>query len=234
MTRPAPGSLDDGSMEHLTARKLSDALWDNTFGWLAYGASHEFNNKLTAIISLSDLFLTDLGPKHPMAAGLATIRNTAYGISEVLHQLAALHQAAPGRREHVDLNQLTEATQLFLRRCLSSRVTIEQRLHREPLPATIDRVWLQRVLLGLGVNAAARMPSSGTLAFATTLHSRDATAFARVEISDTGQEISRQQAALSQVELFAEAHGGRSETHAQSGRNSVCIDLPLADLDDPA
>src|SRR5688572_4011449 len=92
MTPPEPPSADP---------------WRDTCIELFLGASHEFNNKLTAIVSLSDLFLNDVGPNHPMAAGLTTMRSTAYGISEVLHQLAAHYFAQPGRRELVDLNAVS-------------------------------------------------------------------------------------------------------------------------------
>jgi len=232
--RAIPGPRGNGGFEGSWTQIPLDyfeAPWRDTYNALAIGASHEFNNKLTAIVSLSDLFMCDVGPAHPMAAGLGTMRSTAYGISEVLHQLAAHYFAETGRRELIDLNTTVRSVAALLRRCVSSRIEIECTLHPGPLPVTVDAVWLQRVLLMLAVSAAARTVEAAMLTFKTSGGSHGAATLESKNTGDRSPVANRDRAACAfrEAERFAAAHGGGFEE--AGGRITVAV--PLADLDAP-
>ena len=187
-----------------------EAPWRDAYNALAIGASHEFNNKLTAIVSLSDLFLGDVGPKSPMAPGLGTMRSTAYGISEVLHQLAAQYFAQPGRRELVDLNAIVNEMTGLLRRCISSRIEILCDVHSQPIPVTVDAVWLRRAWLILATLATKRIPENGTVKFATSGGSHAIVTFGIESLGDRRLVVrsEEERPALSEAARFASAHGG--------------------------
>jgi len=229
---PGPGGNDgfEGSWAQIPLDHF-EAPWRDTYNALAIGASHEFNNKLTAIVSLSDLFMGDVGPAHPMAAGLRTMRTTAYGISEVLHQLAAHYFAETGRRELIDLNTAVKSVVALLRRCVSSRIEIECNLHSAHLPVTVDGVWLQRVLLMLAVLAAARTAEAAALGFKT---SGGTHAAVTLESRSFGNQSSvargdREVYAFREATRFAAAHAGSFE---EAGER-ITIAVPLEDLDAP-
>jgi signal transduction histidine kinase len=195
MTAPEPPSADP---------------WRDTFIALLLGASHEFNNKLTAIVSLSDLFLNELPSQHPMASGLSTMRSTAYGISEVLHQLAAQYFAHIGQRELFDLNSVANEVTALLRRCVSSRVEVACEIHSQPLPVTGDAVWLRRVLLVLAILATRRTAERGVIKLRTSGGAQAAVAV-RIEGLDEKALVRRdgeERAALDEAGHFASAHGG--------------------------
>lgn len=213
MTAPAPSSPDP---------------WRDAYLALSLGAAHEFNNKLTAIVSLSDLFLNELGPQHPMAAGLTTMRSTAYGISEVLHELASQYFAQTGRRELADLNSVAREVVGLLRRCVSSRIEVAGNIHPQPLPVTVDSVWLRRVLLMLAVLATRRMPESGVVAIQTSGASHGAIA---IRIESTGERslIARdeeERPALHEAARFASAHAATFE----AAEKELVLTMRLEDL----
>src|SRR5688572_5327928 len=195
MTAPEPPSADP---------------WRDTFIALLLGASHEFNNKLTAIVSLSDLFLNELPAQHPMASGLITMRSTAYSISEVLHQLAAQYFAHTGQRELFDLNAVVNEVTALLRRCVSTRVEVACEIHPEPLPVTGDAVWLRRVLLVLAIAATQRTAERGVIKLVT---SGGGQAVVAVQIQGVEEKAlvrreGEELAALDEARRFASAHGG--------------------------
>ena len=195
MTAPEPPSADP---------------WRDTFIALLLGASHEFNNKLTAIVSLSDLFLNELPAQHPMASGLSTMRSTAYGISEVLHELAAQYFARTGQRELFDLNSVVDEVTALLRRCVSSRIELAIDIHPEPLPVTGDAVWLRRVLLVLAILATRRTAERGVIKLRTSGGAQAAVA-ARIEGMDEKAVVRRdgeERPAFDEAARFAVAHGG--------------------------
>lgn len=205
-----------------------DASWRDAYNALALGASHEFNNKLTAIVSLSDLFLSDVGANSSMAPGLKTMRSTAYGISEVLHQLAAQYFAQTGRRELVDLNATVNEVSGLLRRCVSSRIEVTCAVHKAPLPITVDAVWLRRVLLILAVMATKRIPESGTVALASSGGSHAAVAL-RMETFNERSLVSRpeeERSALDEAARFASAHRGAFT----AADDHFMLSIPLEDL----
>ena len=234
MRRAIPGPGGNGGFEGSWTRIPLDcfeAPWRDTYNALAIGASHEFNNKLTAIVSLSDLFMGDVGPTHPMAAGLSTMRSTAYGISDVLHQLAAHYFGEIGRRELVDLNTTVKSVVALLRRCVSSRIEIECNLHPGPLPVTVDAVWLQRVLLTLAVLAAARTVEAATLTFKTSGGSHAAATLESGTFGDQAPVVDRDRevSAFREAARFAAAHAGSFE---EAGER-ITVAVPLDDLDAP-
>jgi len=173
----------------------------------------------------------DVGPAHPMAAGLGTMRSTAYGISEVLHQLAAHYFGETGRRELVDLNTTVRSVAALLRRCVSSRIEIECTFHPGPLPITVDAVWLQRVLLMLAVLAAARAVEAATLAFKTSGGSHAAATLESKRFGDQSPVIDRERegCAFREAARFAAAHAGSFEEAAER----ITVAVPLDDLDAP-
>lgn len=202
--------------------------WRDAYIALSLGAAHEFNNKLTAIVSLSDLFLNELGPQHPMASGLSTMRSTAYGISEVLHQLAAQYFAQTGRRELVDLNAIANEVTALLRRCMSSRVEVTCEIHPQPLPVSVDAVWLRRVLLMLAVLATKRMPESGTVIVRTCGGPHAAVALSPESTGDRSvvPRSDEERSALSEAARFASAHAGTFDTRD----DQLVLTMALEDL----
>jgi len=166
-----------------------------------------------------------------MAAGLGTMRSTAYGISEVLHQLAAHYFAETGRRELLDLNTAVRSVAALLRRCISSRIEIGCELHSGPLPVTVDGVWLQRVLLMLAVLAAARTVEAASLTLKTsggrlasvTLESRHFSKQPPVDRRD------RETYVFGEAARFAAVHAGSFE---EAGER-ITVAVPLEDLDAP-
>jgi hypothetical protein len=157
------------------------------------------------------------------------MRSTAYGISEVLHRLAAHYFAETGRRELIDLNTTVGGVAALLRRCLSSRIEIECVLHPGPLPVTVDAVWMQRVLLMLAVLSAARTAEAATLTFRTSGGSEAVVTLETKNFGSIVADRDREEYAFREAERFAAAHAGRFE---EAGAR-FAVAVPLDDLDAP-
>lgn len=232
----------DVSLQRLAARQLEGAGWHAAFGLATLGAAHDLNNKLTAILSLSDLSLTEIEKTHPLRDGLATIKQSALHASRLLHQLAALHQGVPGHREYVDLNELVTIAIDLLQRVMPGRVALETALHKGAVAVTLDRVGLQRLIIAWALFAAQRMPKRGVLRVETGRVSREGKHWGALKISDSGKELSlpntrepaqplavRESPAastLDQLAGFASSHGGRAEWRSEANGTTIEILLP--------
>lgn len=236
------GIWTDVSLQTLAARQLDATGWHAAFGLATLGAAHDLNNKLTAILSLSDLYLTEIEKTHPLRDGLATIKQSAQHASQLLHQLAALHQGTPGHREHVDLNQFIPVAVNLLRRVMPSRISLETVLDKEAVAVTMDRVRLQRLIISWALYAAERMPKRGTLRLETSRVSRDGKQWGALKIADIGKEfflpktrepvqplVVRESAdalTLDQLAGFASCHGGKLEWNSAGTGTTIDVLLP--------
>lgn len=234
------GAWVDVSLTALAGRKLESAGWDAAFGLATLGATHDLNNKLTAILSLSDLYLTEIDKTHPLREGLATIKQSAQQASQVLHQLASLHQAAPGQPEYVDLNAFITTAADLLRRVMPSRIMVETAARKEPVTVMVDRVRLQRLIVTWALCAVERMPKRGTFRLETDRVSGEGASRGALRIQDTGRPVSGKSehaaahaayeaadlAALDQMAKFAEGCGGKFEWRSEATGTSLDIVLP--------
>jgi hypothetical protein len=236
------GLWTDVSTEAVAARELDAATWDATFGLMTLGVAHDLNNKLTGILSLSDLYLSDLDKTHPMREGLAMIKQSAQQASQLLHQLASVHQATPGNREYVDLNQFTTVAADLLRRVISSRIAIEAAPHQEPVAVNVERVLLQRLVLAWAMQATERMAKRGQLRLQIRRVIRNGKAFGGLTITDTGTEVvvpaapegagplvihePPEAGTLDQLTRLARVHGGTLQLRSQAGGTHLEVLLP--------
>jgi hypothetical protein len=183
------GLWSDVSVQVLAMQQRGAAEWHRTFSLMTMGAAHDLNNKLTGILSFSELHLSELDATSPLGEALRTIRDNARTASQLLHQMATLHEANTGNCEHIDLNSFVTSMAAILTRVISSRVKIETALHHQPLAVHVDQVRFQQLIMGWAMQAAGRMPRRGTLALKTASIAGSGTGFAGLTITDTGTQL---------------------------------------------
>jgi len=170
-------------------------------GELAASIAHEVTQPLTGIVTNGNACLHWLAGAPPNIEKARTavdrIIRDSDRASEVIHNIRALAQKAPPRREPVDLNDLISRTLTLA----SSEMTLSQiELQTElavELPSVLgDRVQLQQVLLNLIMNAIEAMSSITNCARVLTIRSelRQAPATVAVEVRDSGMGLDPQRA----------------------------------------
>ena len=179
-----------------------------------------------------------------MREGLATIKQSAQQASQLLHQLAAVHQATPGNREYVDLNQFAGVAAELLRRVISSRIGITVISDKAPVAVNLERVRLQRLVLAWVMQATERMPRRGEVRLQTGRISRDGKSFGSLVISDNGTPLvvpARAErlrplivgeepavSAFEQLRRLADSHAGGVQLN--SGRDGTRLEILLPEV----
>ncbi len=172
-------------------------------GQLAGGVAHDFNNLLTAMIGFCDLLLQRHGPTDPSFEDIQHIRQNANRATNLVRQLLAFSRKQtlePVRLEVPDL--LSELSNL-LRRLIGETVELVIEHGKSLPPIKADRGQFDQVIINLAVNARDAMPGGGSV----TIRSSQATLetpvqrghdlmptgrYALIEVSDTGEGISRE------------------------------------------
>jgi two-component system cell cycle sensor histidine kinase/response regulator CckA len=185
----------------LSQEQFRQAQKMEAVGRLAGGIAHDFNNLLTAILSYSELALTDLRPGDPIREDIQQIREAGLRAAELTKQLLAFSRRQLFQVRSLSLNDVVIHTERMLQPLMGDDVEIRLGLSPTLAHTRADAGQLEQVLLNLAVNARDAMPSGGTLTLttATVKLAEDAAArwghlapgaYVTLSVQDTGTGMS--------------------------------------------
>jgi two-component system cell cycle sensor histidine kinase/response regulator CckA len=151
----------------LTQEQFRQAQKMEAVGRLAGGIAHDFNNLLTAILSYSELALTDLRAGDPIREDIQQIREAGLRAAELTRQLLAFSRRQLFQVRSLSLNDVVIHSERMLQPLMGDDVEIRLGLSPTLAHTRADAGQLEQVLLNLAVNARDAMPSGGTLTLTT-------------------------------------------------------------------
>jgi signal transduction histidine kinase/CHASE3 domain sensor protein len=204
-----PGKRGAGAvvLETTQYRQLEEQLLQSqkmeAVGRLAGGVAHDFNNMLTAILSYSELLLTDMPPDSPQRADMSEILKAAQKATTLTRKLLAFSRQQVLRPIRVDLNSTIDGLTRMMRRLLGPDIRLSLRLAPSLWTVSADQAELERVIMNLILNARDAMGEGGKLVIETsniTLDSEYASSHAETKpgpyvvlvVSDTGAGMTRE------------------------------------------
>ena len=169
----------DGVVENINKRKklekekkemqlqLIQAQKMEEVGVLAGGVAHDFNNILTAMLSISELNMQMLPEDHELYKDMKDIFELAKRGAGITRQLLIFSRRQHISFELIDINQVIEGLHKMLNRLLGENITIQTNLQTE-LPTCLgDKGTLEQVMMNLVVNARDAMPDGGQIYVST-------------------------------------------------------------------
>ena len=156
-------------------------------GRLAGGIAHDFNNVLTAILGYSQMLLTDLPDGDLRREDIQEIEHAANRAATLTRQLLAFSRRQVLQPQVLDLNELVDNLDKFLRRLLGEDVDLRVSLSPGLWLVSADSGQMEQVIMNLAVNARDAMPTGGKLTVETANVVLDA-AYAQRHIAVTPGE----------------------------------------------
>jgi signal transduction histidine kinase len=229
-------------------RNLERAQHLGTFGVLACGLVHDFNNLLTIIAGMTSLALEKAGDA-PVTASLKSIRLATQRASELARHLLHAASTATPRRSAVCLNEVLEEVRLLIRAAVPAPAVFSFDF-AENLPAVnADVTQVRQVVLNLVLNAAEALDGSGTVSARTGVQCAGADGetggnWIYLEVTDSGRGMGEETHArifepffskkrkggglgLGVVKQIVAAHGGMIQIESVKGEGTtVRILLP--------
>jgi len=235
-------------------------------GTLAGGIAHDFNNALTPIITMADLSLMGLPEGSPLHKALGLIKQSGERAKGLVDQILLFSRKKARNLHPLAMQPLVEETLKFLRATLPTTLEIRAEVDGACRPVLGDPTQVQQILLNLCTNAYHAMQEAGgvlTLRLGETrLEAGDPRCslgvapgpYARIEVADTGQGMTREVQArifepffttkeqgkgtglgLSVVHGIIASYRGHISVQSQPGRGTTfTILLPLAADEAPA
>lgn len=154
------------------SRNLSEQLQQSqkieAVGRLAGGIAHDFNNLMTVVTGYSEILLTRLGAKSPLAGEVEEIKRASERAASLTRQLLAFSRRQMLQPRVLDLNEVVSHTETMLRRLIGEDVVFRTALGTDLWSVKADPGQMEQVLVNLVVNARDAMPGGGTLTIETS------------------------------------------------------------------
>jgi C4-dicarboxylate-specific signal transduction histidine kinase len=134
----------------------------STMGEMATGLAHELNQPLSAIVNFASgcvrRLQTGMGGEAELVGAMAQITVQAERAGEIIKRLRALVGKRPQEHSVVNLNHLVLEVASFVEYVAEkNHVDVTLKLSQGPLPAELDLVQIEQVLLNLVRNAIGAM-----------------------------------------------------------------------------
>jgi PAS domain S-box-containing protein len=137
-------------------------------GRLAGGVAHDFNNMLTAIMSYSDLILSDLPPESSLRSDMVEIVKAAEKATALTRKLLAFSRQQVLRPAMVDMNATIEGLRKMIKRLLGADIELSVQPGEGLWTLSADPTEIERVIMNLVLNARDAMPEGGRLTIETS------------------------------------------------------------------
>ncbi|MBI5528140.1 MAG: cache domain-containing protein [Deltaproteobacteria bacterium] len=181
----------DHRLREMTESRLSAVEKQISVGRLAAGVAHEINNPLTAILSLSSLWLKKMPETDPRREDLEIIVTETSRCREIVRNLLDFARERPTEKQVVDINKVVRDTLVLANKYDSmENVAIETDLSPLPLRVNADPKLLQQVLTNLLLNGAEAAGRGGSVRIATDEDSSGG--FVQVQVADRGKGIPKE------------------------------------------
>jgi two-component system, cell cycle sensor histidine kinase and response regulator CckA len=146
--------------------QLRQAQKVEALGRLAGGVAHDFNNRLTVIMSYAELLLRQLPEPNVLRAHAEHVLESAQRASDLTRRLLAYGRRQVLNPQVFDLNAVIERMRHLLERLSGDDVTLTMTLDTDR-PILADPAQVEQVILNLVMNARDAMPKGGQLRIET-------------------------------------------------------------------
>ncbi len=169
--------------------KLRRAQKIDSFGTLAGGIAHAFNNTLMTIMCHASFLRETMGAHEDLEG----IEGATQHATELTGQLLTLSHKEHAKPQTIDVNKTIVSMGKMLRRVVESNIELTLVPSREPCHIRIGVGQLDQVLMNLALNGRDAMRDGGKLTLRAEPANRDGVAFVSVSVVDMGIGMSAEE-----------------------------------------
>ena len=130
-------------------------------GTLTAGISHDFNNIITVIKTLTDLAVSKVDGDGPLLRLLEPIKESSDRAISLVQQLLVFSRHKPSNIASHDLNDVVADILRMLEHLVSEDISIETDFAYDIWPVLAVRCMLEQIILNLVINSSEAMPHGG-------------------------------------------------------------------------
>lgn len=245
------GGLSDITQRVTLEEQLHRSQRLEAIGRLTGGVVHDFNNFLMVVTGAAELLVPRVAADPEAQALVIQCLEAAQRGTQLCHRLLAFARKQSLSPKPTDVGKVIGNLRSLLERLLDRRIELVLECAHGLPEAMVDPAQLENAILNLVTNARDAMPTGGTLAIRTSLHTApDGLLSLLIEVSDTGIGVSPEQIdrlfepfyttkaerkgtglGLAMVYGFVQQSKGRVAVDSEPGKGtSFSLYLPLAEV----
>jgi signal transduction histidine kinase len=153
----------DFTREELAQQHLQHSSWKDSLAQISGSLSHDFNNMLAGLVSLSELLMMDVQESDPLYEIASLIKNTTNQTKDLSGRIISLNREERGRPQLCNLSDLVLDQLDLIRIVLPKDARIELAIPDEKFPVRMDTVSMRRILVNFATNARDVLEYKGTV-----------------------------------------------------------------------
>jgi signal transduction histidine kinase len=154
----------DLTREELAQQQLQHSAWKDSLAQISGSLSHDFNNLLAGLVSLSELLIMDLEETDSNYEIATLIKTTTNQAKDLSGRIISLNREERGRPDLQSLSQLVREQLDLLRIVLPKDATLDVAIPRVEFPVRVDVVSMRRILVNFATNARDVLDYKGKVA----------------------------------------------------------------------
>ena len=143
----------DLTREELAQEQLQHSAWKDSLAQISGSLSHDFNNLLSGLVSLSELLLMDVEESDELYQTASLIKDTTLQARELSGRIISLNREERGRPDLQDLSALVAEQLDLINILLPQDATLDLQIPDEEFAVRVDAVSMRRILVNFAVNA---------------------------------------------------------------------------------
>ncbi|HLG18387.1 MAG TPA: ATP-binding protein [Bdellovibrionota bacterium] len=148
--------------------ELRQAQKMESFGRLAGGIAHDYNNILSVILNYGDFVSQQLNGQDPVRADVEEIRQAALRAVGLTRRLLIFSRRDLPKVETLCVNDVVREMEKILRRTIGEDITLKTDLADDLNDINMDRGHLEQILMNFFTNSRDAMPSGGKIVIETS------------------------------------------------------------------
>lgn len=150
----------------LAENLLQQAAWRERLAEISGSISHDFNNVLTGICSLTELVHSDMATDERHSGNLRIIRDSARQAQHLIQRIVSLNREQQGEVRLHNLCDIIMDQKELIRIILPKDTVFKIDIPKMEIPVMTDAVALRRILLNFATNARDALGSGGEVELA--------------------------------------------------------------------
>jgi two-component system NtrC family sensor kinase len=161
-----------------------------SIGEMAAGIAHEIKNPLAGISAAVTIIKDDLANSDPRSGILDEVLQQVQRLDKTVNDLLFFGKPSVPELACIDINDVIDKTLKFASQHRGLLNIVKRLNFASGLPTVFaDSKQMQQVFLNIILNAFQAMSNGGTLTISTSLTTREAKSFVRIDVADTGPGI---------------------------------------------
>ncbi|GEM_PF-2124320 len=143
----------DLTHEQIGQQRLLHSAWKDSLAQISGSLSHDFNNILAGLVSLSEMLLMDLDETDDLYKVASLIKGTTDQARELSGRIISLNNESIGKPDYQDFSVLVAEQIDLIKILLPQDAILDLQIPDEEFPIRVDSVSMRRILVNFAVNA---------------------------------------------------------------------------------